>query len=219
MPDAPSNGKPLDKLLAGLDAMMAKVDSLSARMDGIEKGRAKAAAVNDEDEDLAPLPPDNEDGKALGEEGRPVPVAADGGLNAARARRAKLAGVQARHDSVAQKFGEQALPALQGETVGQYRRRLLRPLQKYSQTWKGVDLDGLGKPTLDIAERDILLAASDEAQHPKVPRGFLMERKTSDGKGHFISTFHGSMTWLDRHRRPVRFVERINLRPMQGITT
>jgi hypothetical protein len=75
---------------------------------------------------------------------------------------------------------------------------------------------GLGKQTLDMAERDILSAAADEARHPKVPRGLLMERKTSDGKGHFVSTFHGSMTWLDHFRRPTRFVQRINLKPSLG---
>jgi hypothetical protein len=40
-------------------------------------------------------------------------------------------------------------------------------------------------PTLGIAAADIMRAAMDEAKHPKVPGGYLMERKRDDGAGHF----------------------------------
>jgi hypothetical protein len=220
MPDAPQskNGTALDKLLTGLDAMMKKVDDLTGRMDQIEARKAKPI-VNDEDEDLNPLPPDNADGKALAEEGKPVPVAADGGLNAARVRRANLASAQARHDAVAGMFGEKALPALQGESVVAYRKRLTRPLQKFSPTWKGIDLDSLDKHTLNIAEADILRCAADEAAHPKVPVGHLMKRERDVGGHKHVEFFGSPRVWMDRFHRGTRYVEKINLRPMQGITS
>ena len=74
-------------------------------------------------------------------------------------------------------------------------------------------------PTLGIAAADIMRAAMDEAKHPKVPGGYLMERKRDDGAGHFITEFFGSPSaWMSRWSGPRRFVRQINMKPSQGYT-
>ena len=59
-----------------------------------------------------------------------------------------------------------------------------------SENWKDIDLATLNGPTLAVAADDIMRAAKAEAKAPRVPQGYLMERKTSDGSGHYV---HSSM--------------------------
>ena len=144
-------------------------------------------------------------------------VAAADSLNTIRGRRAKLAQFQARADSVCALMGSTAPRPLEGESVNGYARRILRPWAKFSDEWKGIDLGTLRGPTLGVAASAIMKAAADEAKCPQVPHGMLMERKRSDGAGHFITTFHGNPSaWMSRFSGPRRYVKQINMKPSNG---
>jgi hypothetical protein len=66
-----------------------------------------------------------------------------------------------------------------GESVNQYRRRPLKPLQRYSPDWKNIDLLQFRSDALKIAERDIL-ADAERAAPTAGPRGKLRQHVTVD---------------------------------------
>ena len=226
MPEDGSKQTALDKLLSGLDAMAEKLNGISKRQDQIDAmvSTPKKALTIDEDDDLpdkalaggdpdevGDLPPESPP-----DPGAPKPAAADS-LNTIRGRRAKLAQFQARADSVCALMGSTAPRPLEGESVNGYARRILRPWAKFSDEWKGIDLGTLRGPTLGVAASAIMKAAADEAKCPQVPHGMLMERKRSDGAGHFITTFHGNPSaWMSRFSGPRRYVKQINMKPSNG---
>ncbi len=124
----------------------------------------------------------------------------------ADADRAALASAQARADASYLMFGEQAPPAMAGETVPDYRRRLAKGLQKYSQHWKSVDLgstafadDNVFEPVETQIYNDAQAAAKSAVD---VPAGTLrmMERRAD---GHTIREFVGNPgAWMSQFAGP-----------------
>lgn len=118
---------------------------------------------------------------------------------------AEYADAQAKCDSVLSNFGKSASRPLQGESVMAYRKRLLRGLQAYSDSYKDVNLNAIkdGK-LLEIAEKTIFsdaLAASRASIG--VPSGQLIELHEKDRAGRTITKFKGSMSaWLDDFKVP-----------------
>ena len=104
------------------------------------------------------------------------------------------AAAQARCDSVAQAFGMEAPRWLQGETLNQYRVRLLSEYKPHSPTWKNANLavvanDAAAFGTVESAiYKDAYHVASNPRNDPGAP---LTARTRVDSSGHRITTFHG----------------------------
>jgi hypothetical protein len=107
---------------------------------------------------------------------------------------------QAAADTACRAWGAEARPPLHGEQLLDYRRRLLRPLMKYSTQFKDVDLDELREPLLTPIERsvfaDAIKASTDNAS---APEDYLREVTTTDATGRRITTFYGQpRTWINQ---------------------
>lgn len=104
-----------------------------------------------------------------------------------------FADVQAKAERVAQAFGDSQAPTrLNGETVDQYRQRLLRPYQKHSSNWKDIDLTPFLGKALDPVERQIYADAYEAARHPtEGVEGRLIPYFESDETGRRIRKFSG----------------------------
>jgi 8-oxo-dGTP pyrophosphatase MutT (NUDIX family) len=109
---------------------------------------------------------------------------------------AAMADAQARADSVYSAFSERAPRPLAGETIKQYRVRLLKGVQKYSKDWKDATLRILDDAVLNIAEKAIYADAQAASRDPMgVPSGHLREVRKRDATGREIVEFMGS--WGD----------------------
>ncbi len=98
-------------------------------------------------------------------------------------------------EPLAQAFGDSAgAPRwLNGETVPEYRRRLIDPYKKHSRAWRDVDLNGLPDQALDEVEKQIRADALQAATHPaNMPVGMLREIQSRDQTGRTITRFVGS---------------------------
>ena len=118
------------------------------------------------------------------------------------ATRQQFVAAQQRADKVYRAFDSSAPQWLNGETLHQYRRRLLEPHQTHSQKWKTTDLAKIG-PALDVAEDQIYADAYRSACEP-----------TNDGKqrcvtepdqaGRMIRRFYGDpRAFVDQFRANV----------------
>jgi hypothetical protein len=205
----------LDKLLKSLDAVADGMRSLVARVDALEAGhlpmhRGERVVPSNDDRgepgDGKHLPKhpqyDDDHGKAR-EPGEPKAVAADSSdpNDAIFGRGRKFQGDfyqrQADADTACRSWGAAAVPPLHGEQLLDYRKRLLRPLQKYSTQFKDVDLDELREPLLSPIEKsifaDAIKASTDNASAPD----YLREVTTTDATGRRITTFYGQpKTWM-----------------------
>jgi hypothetical protein len=108
---------------------------------------------------------------------------------------------QADADTACRSWGAAAVPPLHGEQLLDYRKRLLRPLQKYSTQFKDVDLDELREPLLTPIEKsifaDAIKASTDNAS--AAPDGYLREVTTVDATGRRITSFYGQpRVWLNQ---------------------
>ncbi len=120
--------------------------------------------------------------------------------------------MQGRCDSVYQELGRRAPEYLPGERPGEYRRRLLKPLMRYSGEWANVKLDTVTDPTLDIVEPAVLEAARAEAMNPRdLPPGTLREVRKQGETGHIESSFYGApgTHFVQQFTRPPRRVKSI----------
>jgi hypothetical protein len=121
--------------------------------------------------------------------------------------------VQSRADKVYQANGQQADKPLYGETLSAYRRRLLLPLQKYSDTFKNSDLRVVAvDPAAFMAVEDsIYKSAADAARDPRtVPLRFLREHVEQRG-GHTYRTFTGRpMSWMNAFAPTGKRIKRVN---------
>lgn len=119
--------------------------------------------------------------------------------------KASFADAQAKADRVYQAFGDSAPPAMQGEDLDAYRRRLAGDLKKHTKL-KDANLHGVTDPVAfaDMEER-IYADAEAAANSPAlVQPGRLRERKRVDG-GHTIITYDGHPSaWMDQFSGPQR---------------
>jgi hypothetical protein len=123
---------------------------------------------------------------------------------------------QARSDSVAQLWGGHAAKPMAGETLGNYKRRVVTTWQRLSPTYKDVNLKVLQKAdgvAFNIAIDDILTHADAEGRRPtRVPMGTLIERTETKG-GHQYTRFFGRpISWMGpmmmQGKRVKRIIER-----------
>jgi hypothetical protein len=127
---------------------------------------------------------------------------------------AKYADAQAKADSVFASFGKSASRPLQGESLIAYRKRLLRGLQAYSDTYKDVNLlkEIKGEKMLTIAEKQIFNDALKAAKSPTLyANDAEYEIKERDASGRTITKFKGGFGWLDAFKVPAQRVKEFNL--------
>jgi hypothetical protein len=88
---------------------------------------------------------------------------------------------------------------MDGETLGDYRRRLSTKIKVHSPTWKGFDLDKITDDAgLDPIETQIIDHAMQYARRPSNDTDELrMVKKTTDA-GHTLIEFYGRpANWMD----------------------
>ena len=118
---------------------------------------------------------------------------------------AEYADAQAKCDSVLAAFGKSASRPLQGENLMSYRKRLLRGLQAYSDSYKEVNLHSIkDAKLLSLAEKQIFADALNAAKSPSMyAADQLIEINEKDRAGRTITKFKGSMSaWLDDFKVP-----------------
>ncbi|WP_337049967.1 DUF2213 domain-containing protein [Serratia fonticola] len=110
-----------------------------------------------------------------------------------------IADAQARADAVYADFGKQARAPMSGESLLNYRKRLLKGLQMHSPTYKDVDIIAIADAALlNIAEKQVYADAAVVARNP-VPEkpGELVVVVRKDEAGRPVKTYHGNMnSWL-----------------------
>ena len=118
---------------------------------------------------------------------------------------AKYADAQAKADSVLAAFGKSASRPLSGEALMSYRKRLLRGLQAYSDSYKEVNLNSIkDAKLLALAEKQIFADALVAAKSPTMfAADQLIEINEKDRAGRTITKFKGAMSaWLDDFKVP-----------------
>lgn len=122
---------------------------------------------------------------------------------------------QSRCDAVAQMFGENAPRNMNGESVLQYRRRLVEKYKAHSAAWSKVDLRAISvdQAAFDAAESQIYADAAKAARLPtSVPAGRLRPVVSKSPTGHTVTDWLGSpSSWMNRHASNRRYVTAINL--------
>lgn len=121
--------------------------------------------------------------------------------------RQKFVAAQMKAERVAQAFGDsQGAPRwLQGESLTQYRQRLLGKFKQHSTQWKGVELSKLNADALDIVETQVYADAYQAATHPtSVEAGTLRAVTDTDYTGRRITRFYGDpgAAWQPFKRAP-----------------
>ena len=153
------------------------------------------------------MKPDDEDAKKDDDDEEEEAMKAD-------EEEAAMADAQAHCDSVMAAFGKAASRPLKGENLMAYRKRLLRGVQGYSDSWKNVDLKAIkDNAMLAIAEKQIYAEALAASKAPGVyADGQLVEMTERDRAGRTITKFKGSISaWLDDFKLPAMRVTAFNL--------
>jgi hypothetical protein len=128
----------------------------------------------------------------------------------------EMANYQARADRIAAIFSAHAPSPMQGEKLTNYRRRLLRPFQQYSELYKKIDLCTLGTPELLHAAEEIIYGDAEKygsnMQQHLAGTGVLREIKRRDETGRMISEFVGDpKVWLGQFSMPRRRVVKFHV--------
>jgi hypothetical protein len=121
---------------------------------------------------------------------------------------ANFIAAQSKAQRVAQAHGDSAPSPVQGETLMQYRTRLLTPFQPHSPTWSRVRLSALAPDALSVAENAIYSDSLVAAHNPAtVAEGTLREIVEADATGRRISRFigHPEACW-GPFKQPARLV-------------
>jgi hypothetical protein len=121
---------------------------------------------------------------------------------------AAFADAQAKADSVFTGFGQRAPRPLEGEDLGDYRRRLASKLKSYSTAWKSVKLTGLPDEAFNIAENQIYSDAASAAANPTdLAAGEMREvQKVDPATGLRTIVFYGTESFVKKMGRPGRRV-------------
>jgi hypothetical protein len=122
---------------------------------------------------------------------------------------AAFADAQARADAVFAGFGERAPRPLEGELLGDYRKRLATKLKKHSTTWGKVKLSELPESAFKIAEDTIYNDAISAAANPAdLAAGELrMVTKIDPATGVRTNVFYGKESFVKQMGRPGRRVQ------------
>ena len=214
-------------LLSAVNGVATIVTGLSSRMDSMEKNmpakELKSAADSDEalKADKAKKDAEEEekakkDAEAKEEEEKAKADAAKKDENLTEKEmedKAKkdaddemaMADAQAKADSAYACFGKSASRALSGETLLNYRKRLMRGLQNYSDDCKNVNLNDVKDlTTLNMLEAKIFADAFKHATSPKAyADGQLQAVRTqaTDGSGRTITKYYGDInSWLGQFK-------------------
>jgi hypothetical protein len=213
----------IDKLLTALDGLTSSMSGFHERLTKIEQGGSSGHlpmhGASHRGVDIVPG-----DGEAQGGPGR-SPISDDHGKprepgepkatvadssdpndpnNAIFGRGGKFQPMfytyQDQADQACRAWGAEARPPLHGEQLLDYRRRLLRPLMKYSTQFKDVNVDELAEPLITPIEKSVFAdAIKASADNSSVPADYLREVVTTDATGRRISTFYGSpKTWMNQ---------------------
>ena len=127
---------------------------------------------------------------------------------------AAMCDAQAKADSVFASFGKSASRPLKGEGLMSYRKRLLRGLQAYSDSYKTVNLASIkDAQILSIAEKTIFADALMAARSPSMfGADQLIEINEKDRAGRTITKFKGAMeAWLGDFKVPSMRVKEFHL--------
>lgn len=120
-----------------------------------------------------------------------------------------MADAQARCDSVAALFAEQAPRPMSGETPLAYRKRLAAPYAKHHPEWANTNIKVLEPSAFAIAEKQIFEAAAQAARNPKdlAPNVLRMVVKRDPETGQVVREFLGdSDACWGRFKPPTRKV-------------
>ena len=125
---------------------------------------------------------------------------------------AEYADAQAKADSVFASFGKSASRPLAGEGLMAYRKRLLRGLQAYSDSFKDVNINSIkDAKLLALTEKQIFsdaLAASKSPMTYAADQEIAIQKK--DSAGRTITSFRGGMGWLDAFKVPAMRVTKFH---------
>jgi hypothetical protein len=186
----------LDKIHAKCDAINAGHEKLSARMDALEgereKERADKARVDAEAKEKAENEA-KEKADSVAEN-----IAKIERAQFTEAQRAAFADAQMRADSGYQAWGKQAPHALHGETLRDFKIRLLRPLQQHSKRYAQSALELIGDEAAFQVVNDAIIADSVAASCDPAQLGSsLREITTRTPSGHIMTKFVGdaAVTW------------------------
>jgi len=214
----------LEKILTHLDTLHTKIDSmgdehkqLGARLDAIEQEReqekADAKAKTDAEEKERA---DAEARIAANPElARKLAAIERGAVTLSHDSRNAFAEAQMRADAAYQAWGKQAPNALHGETLRDFKIRLLRPLQQHSKRYAQSALNLIGDDAaFEIVNDAIINDAVDASSDPATIGSALREVTTRSDSGHVVRKFVGdpAVTWAPFQGGATRF-GRINARP------
>ena len=125
----------------------------------------------------------------------------------------QMADAQAAADSVYHAFNDSAPRFLNGETLGEYRRRLVTKFKDMSPAWKAVDVGALSDDAVfEVAEKAIYADALTAARNPSsVEDGALRMTRRQTASGHTMISFDGRpRAWLNRFAGTQRAVTKID---------
>ena len=117
------------------------------------------------------------------------------------ADRNEIARAQSRADAVERAFGRNdasCLGHVPGESVLDYRRRLVRQYQQYSPRWRGARVEAIGNDTIGNVEEEVYHDAAKAARNPaSYPKGTLHAVHEQDETGRTITKFVGDIgSWM-----------------------
>lgn len=197
-----------DAMKASHEALGARIGALEtadkARKDAEEKGRVE------DTEDQAR--------KDAEERERADKARADAGARE-QAELPKFIEVQRTVDEIAQAFGDNAGPPrwLNGESLGDYTRRLLQKYKSYSKVWREVDLGQLGDSALGVAAKQIRADAVAAAALPEFQEGRLIERTSRDQYGRTVTKFYGDARVANAPFSYGGLIRRVRLTPVREL--
>lgn len=218
-PKADAQGEKLDAILQAIGSLATRVDSMEKNLPAEplitaadEDDSKKAAKADEEEKEEAKDDAEGSNPVVHGQAGEIKPDEdaksdEDKEEEAAKAdeEEAKYADAQAKADSVLAAFGKSASRPLSGEALMSYRKRLLRGLQAYSDSYKEVNLNSIkDAKLLALAEKQIFADALVAAKSPTMfAADQLIEINEKDRAGRTITKFKGAMSaWLDDFKVP-----------------
>ena len=171
-------------------------DDMKHRKDA--KKRKDAEGSNPKEHDEGEIKPDDDDEEEMAKK--------------ADDEAAEYADAQAKADSVFASFGKSASRPLAGEGLMAYRKRLLRGLQAYSDSFKDVNINSIkDAKLLALTEKQIFadaLAASKSPMTYAADQEIAIQKK--DSAGRTITSFRGGMGWLDAFKVPAMRVTKFH---------